>query len=238
MQSLSLCASPCRTKKNPVIKLPVIKLPVVEERSLKNPVTQEVIATHIGQGSPLTTPAQSLYPEELYNGVKYLVIKQASKYALTIKDHEVEDMVQDVWHRIVKKLHTYKAPPNGAKFTTWVYRVSSSVLNKLYIKSQKRKCRMVSSFECLDEERLPEEESVSPTFGNDVRDTISKLKEKYPERIDMINAMFIEVEGDLRCDIVFNHVAERCGSTGAKVSNFFRKAVRPFFIEQFKGGQR
>lgn len=237
MQTL-MCDRALSTPKSPVVKVPVIKVPVLEEKVCKFPVTQEVIATHLGRNLPVTKLAHSHYAEELHTGVKHLIIKQASKYGLTIKDYDIEDMVQDVWYRIIKKLYTYKAPPRGAKFTTWVYRVSSSVLDKLYIKSQKRKGRMASMNESLDEERVSDEETVSPTFGDDVRDTITKLKKAYPEKLDMINAMFVEVDGDLRCDIVYKHVADRCGSTGAKVSDFFRQVVRPFFIEQFKGGQK
>lgn len=210
---------------------PVVERDEPEERF---PATKEHIAVHIGQERPCVTVAQTHYPEALYNSVRNLVFKLAAKYQVTCPRSEAEDMAQDCWVRIVKKLHTYK--PKW-RFTTWVYKVCSSVLNKNYQRSRRRAAYFAEMPEGLDDERSFEEDDGGVGLRDfrdsiDLKGIIRELKELHPERAEMVDAIFQHESGVLNSDIVYRRAASRCGSTASKVSRFFREEVRPFFIER------
>ena len=204
-----------------------------EEPTPKRPVSKEMMAEHLGQERPCITVAQTYYADGLYKSVSNLVFKLAVKYHPTCPRSEVGDMAQDCWVRIVKKLHLYRM--NRSCFTTWVYKVCSSVLNKSYKRSKKRASRYVEMPDGLDENRTQEEAALGD-FRNtiDLKGIIRKLKVLYPERKSMIDAIFVSRDGLYNSDVVYRSAAVSCGSTAAKVSRFFKEKVRPFFIDQFK----
>lgn len=207
-----------------------------EESKRKKPVTQEIIATHLGRQLPCIATAHTHYEQALYDCVKHLVAKQAKCYSVTCPNWEVADMIQDCWHRIVKKLHTYKPPDRGgSKFTTWVVKVSNSVLNKGYRKGQKRQDRFVEMPDGLDENRVSEEDSTDDAERSDFMDTIIQLKEAHPEKADLIDAIFMDSDGHLNPSIVYKRAADTCGMKAPQVSRFFKEVVRPFFINRYEG---
>ena len=223
----------------PSTKCPV---PYPVELACKCPVTQEVMAMHVGaqvgahlngREPPPSTKTQELYLGLLQDSVANLVFKRAAAYGSSCPCNEVEDMAQNCWERIMKKIHTYNA--KRAKFTTWVYAVCGSVLNKDYQRNQRYAARFIQMPQGLDENRIARDDSTSSASFNDFYDTIEQLKTKYPDKVGMINAIFVNKEGALNDKIVYRRAAMQCGVSAAKVSEFFRTVVRPFFIERFEG---
>jgi len=219
----------------PSVKYP-LTFPAVQrdEPEEKHPVTKEQIAVHIGGERPCVAGAQAYYPEALYYSVRNLVFKLAAKYQVTCPRSEVEDMAQDCWVRIVTKLHTYN--PKW-RFTTWVYKVCSSVLNKSYQKSRRHAVHLVEMPDGLDEERVLDEAdggAVVRDFRDsiDLRGIIRELKHLHPDKAEMVDAIFMHEPGVLNSDVVYRRAATRCGSTASKVSRFVREEVRPFFTER------
>jgi RNA polymerase sigma factor (sigma-70 family) len=220
-----------RTKRTTQI---VQKHPVrFDEPVQKCPVTKEEIAMHIGRGLPCVNLAQQQFLGVLHDSVSNLVYKLAVKYAPTCPHADIEDMVNDCWYRILYRLCTYDS--KKSKFTTWCWRVCASVLNKGYWRGKRYSSHMTELKDGLDEERLADENTRSRADRVDVRAAIADLLLAHPDKRDIIEAMFIDADGDLNTNIVFRDVAERSGSTSTKVSRFYRKVVQPFFIERFKG---
>ena len=217
------------------------KFPVItrDEPKTKCPVTQEYLATFIGQNRPCVTLAHTFFPEALHASVTNLIFKLAAKYHVTCSKSEVEDLAQDCWLRIIKKLHTYKA--DKAKFTTWVYHVCGSVLNKKYQKARKVARWIAEAPEGVHEDRISRDDATTVAANSDFRDTIEEMKEMYPTKSAMIEALFWDPDGDGEGSRVLNHkfvyrrAAQQCGSTAASVSKFFKECVRPFFSERFAG---
>lgn len=222
-------------KKIPVLnKIPILKS--VFEPPKKIAVTREEMAMHIGQCRENILPCHIHYMDALYASIEKLVFKQAAKYSQTCYKGETEDLAQDCWFRIMEKIHLYNS--SKSKFSTWVVTVSNSVLNKLYRKGQKKKSRFVEIEEegGLDENRTSDDDSTSGAWSADFLDAINDLKKEYPDKVQMINGIFMDESGNYNDKVVYNRAARASGASAAKISNFFKEVVRPFFYNRFAEG--
>jgi hypothetical protein len=207
------------------------KHPVKEIK--RTPVSQEDLAVLLGSKVPLSTWTEECCLNALYESVFRLVRQQASRYAVTCPHTDVDDMVNNCWYRIIKKLHLFK--PHKGKFTTWCSHVARSVLDKNYQKGRRWAARTAEMPEGLDESRVADEDTRSLALCFDVRAAIAQLRVAHGDYGDIIDAMFIDADGDFNPNIVFRDVADRSGRSPAKVSHFYHNVVKPFFIERFKG---
>jgi RNA polymerase sigma factor (sigma-70 family) len=223
--STYLGAAPPRRRKYPVTS--------TSEEVRKYPISQANLAQHLGQnGEKISSPIKELYLEALHEQVCNLVYREAARYSTTCPHLEVEDMVNDCWYRIIRKLHLYDA--NKARFTTWVVKVSSSVLSKTYHKGRKLSDRFTEITEG-DHNRCSDDNTTDGAWKSDFRQAIELLQEENPERADVVYSLFYDEDGDLRTKPVFKIAAEECGISAQKVSDFYHEVVKPFFYETFEG---
>jgi len=221
-----------------------VKFPVTEQRfpisgqrfpvsdlPLKYPVTQEDMATHVGKGLPVRHPAQGFFIDELHTSVNALVHNLAAKYVDTCPGEDIEDLAQECWYRIIYKLHTYERR-KGA-FTTWCWRVCSSVLNKGYRRNKRR----TDPLQDMPEYFEAEDESCNEEYGfeRDIRETVEELTALHPEHTHVLKVMFGK-SGELPSRVNLTAVARKCGVDVSQVSRLYHDIVQPFFVERFKGG--
>ena len=188
---------------------------------------------HLGQKVPCTKLAHTFYLDALHASVCNLIFKQSGRYTQSSNHIDVEDMAQECWIRVQNKLHTYKA--SRSKFTTWVMRVSCSVLNKQWRRGKRYSSRFVETQDGVDEERISADNTPNLALRADFADIISQLKERDPKNAHIVDAIFMDEDGDLNHKIVYKRAAERSGVSAPRVSKYYREVVQPFFIEKFKG---
>jgi RNA polymerase sigma factor (sigma-70 family) len=199
----------------------------------KYPATQEALAMKLGQdGDLLSLTMRNLCLEALYECVCNLVYKQAIRYSPTCPHLDVADMVQECWHRIIRKLHLYKQ--EKAKFTTWVVKVAMSVLSKIYRKGIKLSERYTEITEG-EHERCSDDKATESVWRSDFKQAIELLKAEYPDKSNIVQSLFYDEDGDLRSRMVFKTTAEECGISAQKVSDFYHQVVKLFFYRTFEG---
>ena len=206
----------------------------VEDVPRKFPVTQEHMAVHLGLKRANTLPVHEVFPDSFYENVSNLVFKMARKYVDTCYGATVEDLAQDCWYRIVFKLHTFN--PAKAMFTTWCWKVCSSVLNKGYQRTKKRTSHLAEMPDGLDENRIPDENTKCPTLSFEMRKAISDLRDLYPDDSEILTHMFGDIgpDGALEHTINLSGTAKASGVSLQRVTRFYHDVVKPFFIERFK----
>ena len=196
------------------------------------PVTQEVIAYHLGQNLPCESIVHDYYPDALYDSVNRLVYQVARKYAVTIPNQSVDDLAQECWRRIIFKLHLFD--PEKAKFTTWCYRVSSGVLCKLYHKERKRADRFVSLPDGFDEERIIPDDVEENVLCANIKEIVIELMEFHPYYEDVLVALFGNPHEDkftpMRLD--FEDASEVTGMSVPKIRRFYKTIVYPHLKEK------
>lgn len=220
-----ICRDPVTTSKIPVS---VKKNPVGD---IKRPVTQDGMAAFIGSNQPHTLLVHECFVDELYNSVCKLIYKNVQQRLYSCSS-DMEDMAQDCWVRVLKKLHLYD--PKRAAFTTFVSCVCASVLNKGYRKSQKHASRYVEMPEGLNESRVSNDCVADSTLSSDIKGVVRDLKMMHPDHYDVLVAMFGKENEVLPVDINLSSIAKKTGIRTSKVSKFYHKVVRPFFVERFK----
>jgi len=222
------------------VRYPVIarKYPVTECRfpveDCRYPVSKEDMAVFLGSGLPCVTLAQCQYCDVLHDSVMLLVFNIARKYK-TFHGVGIEDLSQDCWYRILRKLHLYD--PTRSSFTTWCSKVCFSVLNKGYERNKLRSHRFVSFPDGLDESRISENPSHSFMLGHDIRQTVTELMSMYPSYKHVLIEMFGDIENGMPMPSRINirSISKRSGSPKGLVSRFYRDVVQPYFIKRFKG---
>jgi hypothetical protein len=145
---------------------------------------------------------------------------------------EIEDLEQECFKRIFKKLSMYDA--SKSQFTTWASRVCVNLLNGNYRKSKKHQDRFVA----VDMSTLR-----SPLKGDnenerhDMLQAIEDLFELYPQWVLFLSALFGGRPSEKGFDMPMKlSVRKACRATGTpfdKASPFYIQVVRPFFTERF-----
>lgn len=208
---------------------------VLPEKPIKRKsVSQEYMAEFVGRGEPITESQHYCFYECLHDNICNMVYKIAHKYKKSIKNEDLYDLSQCCWEQIIKKLDQFDS--NKAKFTTWCWWVCTSTLNKYYWSHKKYSEHFVDSLEGFDDNRI-ENENVSSTVKiKEINKIIHELRETYPEKSHIIDAMFRETinKKTIQTDICFNQVARDCGENACVVSRFFHRTIKPFFLEKFK----
>lgn len=99
-------------------------------------------------------------------------------YRFTNDSGEAQDLSQEVFIAVYKKLHTYK---ENSKFSTWLYRINYNLCIDWLRKNKKRKVLTVESEEdcALDKEYSLEESFIERQKRVMVRSVINSMDEKY-----------------------------------------------------------
>jgi DNA-directed RNA polymerase specialized sigma24 family protein len=218
--------------KHPVetVRFPVSDTP-------RYPVSKEYMATFVGLGKTPSNQMEGYFLEELHASVSAMVHGLVFKYVSTCQWGESTDMVQDCWVRILEKLHLYKR--DRAQFTTWIYHVCSSVLNRYYRKGRKYRERYVEMDETIRDSQVSQVEVSSMEKGSDVRMAIRELLEENQDHRGIILALFGSPDADrLAVDVDCGRAALACGLEKSQVVDFYEDVVRPFFVQRFRKGER
>ena len=225
----------CGVEERPPPKTPYVSesTPSDHDTEIKRcPVSKDQIAMYLGQGMPCLTAAHKAFPEVLYESVHKLVRKLAIQYSVTCRDDK-EDLMQDCWCRIIFKLHLFKA--HKGNFTTWCWRVCTSVLDRKYNRESKKEDIMVEMPEGLDDNRVGKEDSRTSAISIDLRNAIDDLVAENPKDRHIIEAIFMDSDGDLKSKIVYSQIGREIGVKAAQVSRVHKNIVKPFFYKRFKG---
>jgi RNA polymerase sigma factor (sigma-70 family) len=220
------------------IRCPVLSNQVEDERGLidqlfdprvhKCPLIKEVAADAMAGRTAVSDKVSEHLPDVLYESVKKMIFKVANKYSITCMD-DVNDLIQDCAYRVFSKIDQYDSS-KGA-FTTWVWRVCSSVLNRIYKRNKGYKKR----FEEWDEEsgKQIEDNRVMDTNG-EVSSAIVELFDMYPEKRDILAEIFGETDDiSVPKKINMSEIAKCIGRKHYEVYVFVSRKVRPFLIEKF-----
>jgi hypothetical protein len=122
--------------------------------------------------------------------------------------------------------------PSKGQFNTWVWRVSSSVLNRKYQQSR----RYSNLFTATDELESYSQANVSPVeINGDVEVVLLELFELYPDKADILRELFYSGDGQMYVPdrISMRQVAEKLGHEYSYVYSFVRNKIRPFVFEKF-----
>ena len=201
----------------------------------RTPITQEfmvqaIIEERKGESPP--HPAREHFEEALYSSIERMVGMLSSKYSVTCIDQEY-DLSQECFLRIWKKLDKFDA--EKAKFTTWAWRVCTSVLNRQYRKSQKLREHITHQADEDIERKSSGCEHDSEMLAIEYSQAIRDLGEKYPKWKDFIYALM--GNPDTECfpgDIVVAHAAAKAGIGRGGAMKFYHGKIQPFMEKRFR----
>ena len=217
------------------IRLQEFSLGDCPEAGTRFPVTQEfmvsaIVAERNGEAPP--HPARQYFADALCKSIERMVGMLASRYSTTCIEHQ-EDLAQECFQRIWKKLHTYDS--KRAKFSTWAWRLCSNVLNREYRRSQKLTSHLVSHPD-EDMERKPAEEThYGAILSCEFADAVRELGEKYPEWKTFVYALLGNPEDKtIPGGVCVAHAALVSEVGRGTAMNFYHQKVQPFMQKRFR----
>ncbi|MHC4537233.1 MAG: sigma-70 RNA polymerase sigma factor region 4 domain-containing protein, partial [Planctomycetota bacterium] len=151
---------------------------------------------------------------------------------------EEQDIIQVCFMRVRNNLHKYKSPESGgSKLTTWVYTVCRNYV-RTYYKQTKDYQSSVFNVEDLYESGFGVPIVTEPNHLDEtIRVIVDRLFEKYPDRVDILTAMFkVNQNGDtydLPTKISCADIANELGYKYLDVNTFYRRHVTPYFKKCF-----
>lgn len=212
-----------------------------DSQSQKSPMTLDDLAVLAGRcyregenKHPLRFQAADI----LCASIRGMVFKQAYKYSLNCKV-DVEDLVQDCFSRITSRIVDFD--PNIAKFTTWAWRVCTSVLNGGYRRHQPWNEHIVLGIEGdLSDEHGANIPVTNPDMGvllrMDIITAIKDLSEKHPKHSNLIRGFFGNPDENscgLPSSMMIAEAAKQEGMSYVAANLVFKRIVRPFFLKRF-----
>lgn len=207
----------------------------------RNYLTQERAALLLGQRPPTGEDADrwDRLGCELFGSVRKMVYGLAAKYAWAFPDQTVDDLANSCFQRIQQKIGLFD--PERGRFTTWVYRVSQSVLNKMY--RSRERFTGVFCEAGADVDAAAPEEVTAGISELEIAELVLQLIRAFPNQVRIVEAMFGSPEGPAFS--IPNHlnmadVARRTGTEYNEVRHFYCHEVRPrvlTWLKEMSGGQ-
>lgn len=210
------------------------------------------VALDMSGKKPLSPWDRREYNTALYLAIKNMLWMRGKKYEPTCPQETIEDLVQECMYKILKKLHSFN--PEKGSFTTWVWYVCDSTLNRRYRSGQRLRSRVVlaSDILILDEDdsdkdtaaermiyrREPHETECPGIMSSEIMDAVRELAGKYPKQQPLIFEMFGNPDSDdfvMRSQVSVSESAKAIGMDYNKARVFYSKVIRPFFRRQFAG---
>lgn len=147
------------------------------------------------------------------------VFRLVSRYT---RDHgEAEDLAQEVFVKVFRKLHTFQR--DSALFT-WVYRVAVNTVNDHFGRVGRRRLRLVDDPDELDQNPSVRSDGESPSqalLDDELRRVTRELLDELPEKYRTI-LLLREFE-----DLSYTQIAETLGlQMGTVESRLFRARQR------------
>ena len=178
------------------------------------------LARRAGQGDEQAfAELFSLYHERVY----------AVVYRFCRKDADADELAQQVWVKVWKKLHTYKG---DAAFFTWLYRVVSfHCLDHIRKQKRRRETEWLEAVDYSDEQVQP---SVS-TMRPDRELERKEVRERFEAALDHLKPehrmalVLREVEG-LSYEEIGRAMSCRKGTVMSRIF-YARKAIQEYLVE-------
>jgi len=134
---------------------------------------------------------------------------------------EVEDLAQEVFVKVFRKLHTFQ---QDAGFFTWVYRIAVNTANDHFSRRSRRQLRLVGEDTLLDQgglDREHEDAPSRPAEDEELRAITRRIVDQLPEKYRTI-LVLREFE-----DLSYTEMSEVLGcSIGTVESRLFRARQR------------
>lgn len=133
---------------------------------------------------------------------------------------EVEDLAQEVFVKVFRKLHTFQ---RDSSFFTWLYRIAVNTANDAMSRRSRRRLRLVEDAAELDDgQREPGDAGAAePLLAAELRDVTRQLVDRLPEKYRTI-LVLREYE-----DLSYNQISDVLGcSLGTVESRLFRARQR------------
>lgn len=204
------------------------------EEPKRFPITQQFMAKCVAAeaaGKTVSHPAQSVFKEALFESISKMVYMLCGKYTTTC-NKELEDLAQDCFHLIAKKMSQFN--PKMASFTTWTWHVCKSQLNREYRR------QLITNSKFATDIQITENMVSTPassTLSIDITNVVRELIKRYPSRKKLIFVMFggnpDEGELMLPSHISISDVAKKAGMEYMTVYTFYYDKVRPLFMRRF-----
>jgi DNA-directed RNA polymerase specialized sigma24 family protein len=183
----------------------------------------------------------------LHESIKKLVYQLANKYAVNSIDKE-DDLAQNCMKRIFSQL--WRFDPKKGKFTTWIWYVCTSILNKGYHKGLRGKNIFVDEGHLKDEdgksmfENLPDQpvegvqhHECKNVLANEMTEAVKELARNNPERKEFIYELFGNPDNDdftITGHLNISNAAKTIGMNYSSARSFFSSVIRPFFENKFE----
>lgn len=138
------------------------------------------------------------------------------------RDHgEVEDLAQEVFVKVFRKLHTFQ---RDSGLFTWIYRIAVNTANDHLSRTGRRRLRLVEDDEALDasaHERRKGDGATGPLLEEEVRRATREVLDELPDKYRTI-LVLREYE-----DLAYTEMADVLGiSIGTVESRLFRARQR------------
>jgi RNA polymerase sigma factor (sigma-70 family) len=196
------------------------------------PVTQQFIAGCLAaekKGMVIAHPAKEHFTNVLYDSVVKMVTLICNKYSISCQA-EVDDLVQDCFLRITKRIGTYDC--QKSMFSTWCWQVCSSTMNSRYRNHIRHASHFVDT-ENIENYGEPENAAI---LSQDIAATIREIAEKYPTKKHILFGMFGNPDSEEFClptKVKLSKVARDIGVKYSEAYTFYRKVVKEAFKERF-----
>lgn len=183
-----------------------------------------------------------------HDGICKMIYKMAGPYVRSSRD-DFDDLVNECWLRILNYLPRYN--PKKAKFTTWVWYLCRSVLNRNAELSKRHRHRMRHPSDLRrgkmdDDARCDEfggvasvpsvDDAKSLSIREICKDAVACLWFNHVKQQDILIALFgnphVEGKFHLPDEICFQTIAERTGCDARSVRLFINRKVKPYLQER------
>lgn len=204
----------------------LVRIPITQEF-----MVQAIVADRKGEKSH---PAVGHFTEALHESIEVMVQMLAQKYTTTCSEAQ-EDLAQECMIRVWDKLDLFD--PAKGKFTTWVWRVCTSVLSKKYHRAIRRQKAFVAEPEEVLNNMPSNHNHDQIILRNEIADAVRELLDRYPEKRRIILEMFgnPDVSGYIPPPgICIAKCAENIKMPTTEVTYFYRRKVIPFLRRKLK----
>lgn len=138
----------------------------------------------------------------------------------TRNPQESEDLVQDVFFRMLKYRHTYRAE---GKFTTWMFSIAHHAKIDFYRKKKRRGDKVEEIESLVDEDRNPEEALEQESEASIIKKALAKLSD------DKREVLLLSRFQDMRYEEIAKIMGCKVGTIKARVHRALKDLAQNYF---------
>ena len=138
----------------------------------------------------------------------------------TRNPQESEDLVQDVFFRMLKYRHTYRAE---GKFTTWMFSIAHNAKIDFYRKKKRRGDKVEEIETLVDVDRNPEEALEQESEASIIKKALAKLSD------DKREVLLLSRFQDMRYEEIAKIMGCKVGTIKARVHRALKDLAQNYF---------